>query len=245
MRTLSIRLAIVAAAVAAAQAQAQAQPPVRWVNLRPLYNVDYSSSTPQFYTPVPVHHYPTWGRAYRASTVFEGYARGQAALNRSQGQYNLLTAEARVVDAEAERREIENREDRIESYHAMRELSREERAAERVPRPTEEQLRRIAAARRPAPLSPSELDARTGRINWPLLLQEEEYEKLRTNLEEVFAQRAATGEVTTDDLGKAEAAADVMLQELKSHVREVPLYEYGSARQFIKSLAYEVRQPVS
>jgi hypothetical protein len=180
-----------------------------------------------------------------ASTAAESYARGHAAAVAAHGYYNLMTAHARVVHAEAARREIENREQRIDSYFAMRAKNRQERAAERGPRPTTEQLQRIAARGKPAPLSPSEVDTSTGAIAWPILLQEDDYRTFRTDMESVFAQRAATGNLSPDAVGKAKQTTEAMLAELKSHVRDVSQQDYIAARRFIESLAYEVRSPAS
>jgi hypothetical protein len=127
----------------------------------------------------------------------------------------------------------------------MREKNRQERAAERGPRPTTEQLQRIAATGRPAPLSPGEVDAATGAIAWPILLQEDDYSTFRADLEGVFTERAASGSLSPDGVGKAKQATEAMLAELKSHVREVSQQDYIAARRFLESLAYEVRSPAS
>jgi hypothetical protein len=240
---MAIALAIVLFACAAvAEGQPPGAPPRAAVRARTLHNVQpYYPSTPLYAVPRPL--FRGWPTVHHASTAAESYARGQAAMTYAQGHYNLLTAEARVVHTEAQRREIENREQWINSYFATREKNRQERAAERGPRPTVEQLRRIAAAGKPAPPSPSEVDAVTGEIAWPPLLQGEEYGPFRAELESVFAQRATTGQVGTDALGKARHAADSMLDELKTHVRKVPQQDYIAARRFIESLAYAAQQP--
>jgi hypothetical protein len=240
---MAIALAIVFFACAAV---AEGQPPgvlaTAAVRARTLHNIQpHYPSTPVYYVPRPF--FGGWPAAYRSSTAAGAYARGAAAMTHARGHYNLLTAEARVVHTEAQRREIENREQWIDSYFAMREKNRQERAAERGPRATVEQLRRIAATGKPAALSPSELDAVTGEISWPALLQGEEYGTFRAALEQVFAQRAATGQVGTDALGKAKHATDSMLEELKTHVREVPQQDYIAARRFIESLAHAAQQP--
>jgi hypothetical protein len=244
---MRITMAILLLACGAA---AQGQPPAAPRTARPpratLNNVQsvepYYRPRPAYYPPGPA---PGWNSARRASTAAEGFARGHAAAVAAHGHYNLMTAQARVVHAEAASREIENREQWIDSYFAMRAKNRQERAAERGPHPTVEQLQRIAATGRPAPLSPSEVDTATGAIAWPILLQEDDYRTFRSDVEGVFAQRAATGALSPDAVGKAKQATEAMLAELKSRVWDVSQQDYIAARRFIESLAYEVRSPAS
>jgi len=74
---------------------------------------------PGYYVVYP-RVYPAWG----GTTVAGSYARGLAALTHAQGVYNRLTAEARLIHAQAQAKELENRELRIQSYFAMREHNR-------------------------------------------------------------------------------------------------------------------------
>ncbi|NQT14172.1 MAG: hypothetical protein HQ582_15565 [Planctomycetes bacterium] len=243
MKTLSIQLAALLVAFAAtAEAQNQATPAMAGVQGVTRHNVHpYHPVTPGYRMPNP--YYNPWPTYHHASTAAEGYARGKAAITRAQGQYNLLTAEANVVNQEAYRRGIENQTRKVNGYFALREKNREERAVQRGPRASAEQLRRIAAAGKPATLSPSELDSATGGIAWPTLLEREEYEPFRADLEEAFARRADNGRMEPADLEQAEQAAEGMIAELKSHVREIPSHQYIAARRFVESLAYDAQQP--
>ena len=247
MAVISAQMAIALAILLfACSTVAQGQPPVPPTAAVPhatLHNIQ------PYYPTRPIYHVPrpTWGwnSVHHASTAAESYARGHAAAVHAHGYYNLMTAQARVVHAEAASREIDNREQRIDSYFAMREKNRQERAAERGPRPTTEQLERIAAAARPDRLSPSEVNTVTGAITWPRLLQEEEFGALRAALENVFAQRAVNGPLHADTAGAAKQATDGMMAHLKTRVREVDQQDYIAARRFIESLAYEAQRPAS
>lgn len=243
MKTLSIQAAVLFVAFAAtAEAQNGAAPATAGVQGAAVSHVyPYRPVTPGYRLPNP--YYAPWYGRYHASTAAESYARGKAALVRSQGQYNLLTAEANVVNQEAYRRGMENQHRKVNGYFALREKNRQERAAERGPRVTAEQLRKFAAAGKPAALSPSDLDSATGAISWPTVLEREEYEPFRTDLEEVFARRSNTGRMEAADLKTVEEASAGMIAELKSHVREIPSYKYIAARRFVESLAYEAEQP--
>ncbi len=241
---IAMQMAVAMAVVLFACATvAEGQPPAAVhrasVNVQPYY-------LPRAY-PYAAHPYGGWGwnSVRHASTAAEGYARGQAARIYALGHYNLSTAEARRSHAETFSREIDNRAKRIDHYYAMRERNRQERAALRRPRPTAEQLERLAAAGRPDPLSPSELDAATGAVFWPSLLQEDDYRLLRAELEVAFAQRAAHGDLASAAARRAKLAADQMLDQLRARVREVPQQDYIAARRFLESLAYAVDRPAS
>ena len=189
----------------------------------------------------PAHHYyqvaPVYGPGwyYHSSTAAEGYARGQAAIISAQGQYNLMTAAARNVAAEAHQQEIANRKQRIETYFAMREVSRAARSVERSPR----QQIQIAASTKAKGLGPEDLNRQTGEINWPELLQANEYSAWRTQLDSLFAQRASSNAFPADLRAEVQAATTAMLAELKNHISEVSPSDYMAARRFVQNLASE------
>jgi hypothetical protein len=242
MKTLSIQLAALLVALAT-QAAAQAQVPGKVAKVQPLHSVqsDYSLGLrSRYYMPNPYGP-----RHHHASTAAEGYLRGMAARVQAQGVYNRLTAEARVIHTEAERREIENREMAAETYFAMRAANLEARDAERRPRPTAADLARFSEQAKPDRLSPGELNATTGDVSWPILLQTDEFIAFRAELEEVFNARATNGEIEANQQTKADQATKAMLVELKKLVRQTNPMDYTMARRFIKSLAYEVHLPTS
>ncbi len=245
MKTLPISLvAVFMVAATFAQAQAQHVVPVRRVGLHPvnLHNV-------QPYTPRVIHPGyvgPQWrGYHYHASMAAEGYARGIAAMTRAQGEYNRLTAEANIANAEAHRREIENKHQATATYFALRDANQAARAAERKPRSTPNDLARRAAQAKPDRLSPSELSVATGDVSWPTVLMADEFAPFRAEVEKLFNQRAADGQITTEHQAKVQESTKTMLLELKKHIREVSPMDYTMARQFIESLAYEARLPLS
>ena len=136
-------------------------------------------------------------------------------MARARGQYNLLTARARVAAAEARRHELENRLRATELYFQIRELNRAYRAKLRGPRPTLEDLKRYAQATKPAPLSPSELDFITGQITWPILLRADRYAEYRAQLEALFAERTTADGLSTAGYLQIDRTAKAMLAELK------------------------------
>jgi len=190
----------------------------------------------QFYWP---------GYGYHSATPAESYAMGAAALGRARGEYNLLTARARVAATEARRHELENRLRATELYFQIRDLNRAYRARRRGPRPTLDDLKRYAQATTPPPLSPSELDFITGEITWPMVLRADRYAEYRAQLEALFAERASGDEISAASYLQIDRTAKAMLAELKRRIRQVPQMDYIAAKRFIQSLAYEVRRPTS
>lgn len=191
---------------------------------------------------------PYYGGVYRhglihrhSSTAAEGFARGAAALIRARGEYLLLAAHARVTATEAQRREIENRRQGIESYFEMQQTNRQLRAAQRGPRPSQETLVRYAQAGKPDRLSPGDLDAASGRVSWPLLLLADAFAPYRAQIEALFADRAAGGELTVAGSLRVAETTKTMLGELKRRIAQLPSSEYMAARRFLESLAYEAR----
>jgi len=182
---------------------------------------------------------------YGASTPAGSYAWGAAGMTRAQGQYNLLSARARIAHAEARRYELENNLRATEVYFQMRLLNRDYRAKLRGPRATAEQLTRYAQAGKPERLSPSELDAVTGEISWPILLRDDRYADCRAELEALFVERAASDELSTTSYLKIDRTTKAMLAQLKRRMARVPQMDYVAAKRFIQSLAYEARQPES
>jgi len=175
--------------------------------------------------------YPVPYGYHGPSTPASAYARGLAAMTRAAGQYNLLSSQARIARAEARRYELENQLQAMETYFKMRLRNREYRALLRGPRPTLDDLKRYAAAGRPERLSPSELDSVTGDISWPILLRDDRYADYRARLEALFAERAASAQLSTS------------AYPLEKRVARVPQMDYIAAKRFIQSLAYEARQP--
>jgi hypothetical protein len=162
---------------------------------------------------------------------------------RGYGQYQLLMAEARRAHAAARQQEIANHEQGVRTYFSVRDHNREMRQAERRPRVTNEQIRRMAVASKPAPVSPSDVDWINGQITWPTVLEGRGFDAYRVDLERAFAGRAAIGRVDGLATAKAQQAARGMLDELKTQVRQLSPQDYMIARRFVESLAHEIRQP--
>lgn len=191
------------------------------------------------------------GYPFKASTPAESFARGRADVIRAQGEFNRMTSEAAINWEEAKARAIVNAQDYVDAYFKMRQANRDYRANERGPRPTQEDLERYAAMNRPTPLSPSELDELTGRVNWPILLRDEQFTSLRTELEELLDRWAVARNLgQLDRFGTKQHLAvrettDRMEEVLRANIRDLPPQDYTAAKRFLQSLEYHVTQPSS
>lgn len=179
---------------------------------------------------------------YRASTPLQGVYYGAAAMAQAAGQRNLMNSQAALNALEAQRMATENRELRAQAYFRMREANEEYRQRHARPRPTREQLTRLAEMATPEPPSPSELDSHTGRIRWPLVLQDDLFAAHRQRIEEIFAQRAE-GEMGWRDVRQLDAVTDAFLAQLRDHIDYFPPMDYVAAKRFVESLHYTGRQP--
>jgi hypothetical protein len=189
------------------------------------------------------------GYPFKASTPGESFARGAADVIRAQGEFNRLTSEAAINATEARARAIVNAQEGVKAYFNMRQLNRDYRRAERGPRATQEDYERYARSARPVPLSPSELDTLSGRVNWPILLRDERFAPLRTELEELLDRWAVSRNLgQLDSFGTEEhlavrRTAEQLTAELREEIRDLPPQDYTAAKRFLRSLEYQVLRP--
>ncbi len=190
--------------------------------------------------PSTVNAYGGWS-GYAGSgggTVAGSAMNGMASVISAKGDYNLSTSAAAVNMTQAQKNEIQNRQQWTNTYFDMRETNRKARAAEAGPNPTMEQLVRLAKEGVPKPLSPSQMDPVNGRIDWPTALQEDSFASQRTEVEQLFAMRAKYGGLGYADQSKVRQIIDAMFLELKSQIRQIPPPDYVASRDFLQSLTY-------
>lgn len=179
-----------------------------------------------------------------SSTPAEGRLRGMGDLVRSAGSANLDNSAAAVNYSVARQNEIENRDRWTSTYFSMRQTNREARAAERGRQPTMEDAVRFAQAGRPRRLSPGEFDSVTGQVTWPLLLQTDAYASSRAQLEKILGERAEQGAISPNDYTTARQLVDAMLGQVKKQIKDVPPEQALRAQEFLRSLNFEIVQPV-
>ncbi len=178
-----------------------------------------------------------------SSTAAEGFQHGFADVVRSAGLNHLYNAEALKELEKAQSADIVNREKAVDAYFEMRRANAHYRAMMRGPTPTEEDLTRYAKQRSPGQLSYLQLDPVSGELSWPALLRGKKLADERQMIDDVFIKRAqAGGQRLSEEKYKAlNQAVQRLMETLQSQVREAPTNEYLQARDFLNSLALEVR----
>jgi len=174
----------------------------------------------------------------KAATAGESYARGISDMVRSAGQANLANSQAAENWEAARSAYFDNRIQATQTYFEMRAMNRAYRAAERGPRPTSEELYRLAKEAAPPRLGPSELDPVYGRLRWPLALTDPIFDQQRAELDQLFSARAV-GQVTARTNAEITTACQAMMGTLKNHIKDFTSTDYMQARSFLTSLMAE------
>lgn len=183
--------------------------------------------------------YP-WGGYYHAATEAESVANGMSNVIASAGQANLLNSAAARNYEEARSRALDNRLKATSTYFELRRMNREYVAAERGPKPSSEQMFRLARERAPDRLNSNQLDPLTGRIYWPVILEQDVYREYREKLDELFGVRAKYhGQIGPEQYLELQHTARSLEAELKARIKEYTPMDYSNAKKVIESLAYE------
>ena len=188
----------------------------------------------------------TWGWPYggyhHASTYEEGVLRGTADVYRGYGQYNYLSSLAAINYERARRDYLDNRVKSVETLFAMRKINQEARAAERGPRPTQQQLVRLAKSRVPDRLAEHQYEPALAELYWPSVFNATEFATLRAEIDELMARRTlGDSGVGTENHRQITAAVETMQSKLKDRIRQMSTPDYIAAKKFLTSLAYEAR----
>jgi len=121
------------------------------------------------------------GYYYGPSTAAGSAATGMANVISARGDYNLSTSEAAVNMTQAQSNEIQNRQQYTDTYFQMRQTNTAAREAEAGPKPTMQELVKIAQEGVPTPLSPGEMDPVHGGLAYSDQMQ------ARQAIDEMFA----------------------------------------------------------
>lgn len=180
-----------------------------------------------------------WGDS-GGGTVEGSAMRGMASVISAKGDYNLATSAAAVNLTQAQKQDIQNRQQATQAYFNMQETNRVGRDAKRSPRLSHEQLVRIAADAAPRQVSSNEVNPVTGQVNWPELLRRDQFAEEREALEKLSLKHAHYGALGGDDLDNAGHLIEGMSAKLRSILTMVPAQRYMDAKNFLKSLMFAV-----
>lgn len=189
--------------------------------------------------------------------VLHGYLTGQAEMGKAAAA--LLTAQAALVKSVSEAqmnqakaietmettraKVLENDLKAATNYYEKKKLYDAYQALQRErERPTREDL--IRYSREAAPERPAEFQLSRGVIQWPGILQREEFLDERIQLDALFAKRQfAARQAGSEVSHEVQTAANQMRGKLRDMVATLSPTDYVAARKFIDSLAYEAQLP--
>lgn len=177
----------------------------------------------------------------RAVTPAQAYAYGVSAVIRSQGDYNLSTAQANIAQEQANQLAIQNRVAATKAYFEMRQINRDYQNSQRG-QGSLKSLAQYYEQQKPKKLPPSQLDPVTGQIRWPVLLRDEVYQPYREQFEAMFKLWAHHQDLNYNDVRKA---SDAMQAELRKHIDDLPPQDFEDAHKFIETLAFEAHFPAA
>ena len=179
-----------------------------------------------------------YGYGGGAQTPQGAALQGMSQVISSAGQYNLATSAAAVNMTQAQSNELRNQVQGVQTFWEMRNLGRAEREKERGPRPTPEELARMARAGAPSGLSTSQIDPVSGALYWPAVLQDPNFQSQRSVVDECTARWVKYGGLDYADQTQVRDNIDSMFDGLKSQIRSIPPQDYVACRTFLQSLLY-------
>ncbi len=187
-----------------------------------------------------------WSYQNHASTAAEGFLQGQAAVVRSVGEANYMNSVAAVNFQEAVRRNIENHGLYVRTRIENKELNRQYRERYAAPKMTQERWQRVIAASLPDRLTADQFDSATGRLVWPHILRGNEYKAFRDPIDELLSSRTpeASGDGSPNQR-QLDQLVKGMMDLLKSNIDTVSASQYGAAKWFLMSIAYEAKHALS
>jgi hypothetical protein len=179
-----------------------------------------------------------WGGYSSPGTAAGSAMNGMASMMSAAGNYNLSTSAAAINMTQAEHNQLENDMLATDTYFQMRSANKKYREAEAGPKPTMEQLVRISKEGAPRQLASSQMDPVSGTLNWPVVLQDDNYKAPRQQVDELFAKRASQGGLNYPDQSSVKSAVESMFATLKSQIRDIPPQDYVTSRSFLNSVVY-------
>jgi hypothetical protein len=186
--------------------------------------------------------YADYGYTPLSSTAMGDLLRGSAAGIRAVGEAVRNGSEANVNNQAALKRAIENDYEATQTYYEKQRLWAEHAAYRRGNPLSQEQLKQLARDGAPSRLSIMQLSPVSGEVNWPAALLRPEFDALRTKVEDVMANRTVTNSGVGSTAEVAVSRLTNRMQDgLKAQIDEMSTNEYISAKNFLRSLAYETR----
>jgi len=181
-----------------------------------------------------VGDYGGWGGV---GTAESSAAHGYADYIRSEGYYNLATAQGRVYAEQARAQFLQNRSAAFQGYWAGKEQRSAIDAQKRERSRHSQEALDIAGRSNPLqPLGAEFLNPQTGKVVWPKALLDNKYTVKRTEIEELLELQVKTNGGSSSHT-RIQAATSELATLLKSNVTRTPATDYMKARKFLDRLA--------
>jgi hypothetical protein len=186
---------------------------------------------------------PYGGRGFgMPRTALSAAQFGMARMIAASGYANLLNSRAARNYTAARAANIRNRALWTNSYYQMRHAHRAYES-DRT-HLTMDEITKIAQEAAPKRLDVTEIDSATGKIQWPIILQESPYASARDELDHLFQLRAVSaGPIDSDSYRDIHHQCEQLRAQLKANIKEYSARDFEQAKHFIDSLAYETRFP--
>ncbi|MCI0493281.1 MAG: hypothetical protein L0Z07_10135 [Planctomycetes bacterium] len=139
-----------------------------------------------------------------ASTAGESYARGASDVIQAQGQRNLSNSQAAINLTDARSNQIDNQVKSVNAFWEKKDIYSERQQQEFYEIGQDRSA--YVAKHGLKSLTPDQFDRTTGKINWPKVLYQKQYDPYRNTLDELFDKRAKYGMLSGDEYMAAMAA---------------------------------------
>jgi hypothetical protein len=171
-----------------------------------------------------------------AQTAPGAALQGLAQVTGAVAQQDLALSLAAVNASQAENNALRNNVQNVQTFWEMQNIGRAQRANERGPRATSNEIAQRAHERAQPRLSASQIDPLTGALYWPGPLQDARYDARRSAIDRYAAKWARYGTLDATERKLMRENINGMLDSLKSQMSDIPPREYLNSRSFLKSL---------
>jgi hypothetical protein len=183
--------------------------------------------------------------SYHASTAAEGYLRGKAAVIDAVGNFKVNSSQADILSEQARTINLDNNLKQTETVLAQRKVIDDSRLQVRKDFEVRAaEGRRLLAEKRATvyrnvyELSPSELDLKTGAINWPTALRTAKFDGSRNRLEELFREHVSYGGAHAETAREITRNVDRLASSLRKEIGSMSREDYMAAQKFLLGLKY-------
>jgi hypothetical protein len=139
-----------------------------------------------------------------ASTAAEGYANGMSNVIQAAGQASLNASQARINNEDAYSKALDNSTKSVNTFWEQKDIyaARQQQNFAEIQRQRDFYLSRHGLTS----FTPEEFDRATGMVNWPKVLEQQQYDQYRLVLDKLMKQRAYAGALTSDEYMEATKA---------------------------------------